>query len=175
MGRRDQNPEPRTDTRATAPAPPLSITRGPGVPADTESILHALPAWFGDQDALRQYVETSAQYDTFTAHLNGRAVGLLSLEPVDASTAEIHLMAVHADHRATGVGTQLLHAAQQHLASAGLNALQVKTLSTRSPDPHYAQTRRFYNARGFQPVQELPGVWGPHTPCLLMSKALALG
>ncbi len=47
----------------------------------------------------------------------------------------------------------------------------MKTLGPSRPDPNYARTRLFYEACGFQPVEELHGLWGD-TPCLLMLKTL---
>ena len=48
----------------------------------------------------------------------------------------------------------------------------MKTLAPSDPDPSYAATRAFYAAVGFLPLEELPQVWGPQNPCLLMVKAL---
>jgi hypothetical protein len=50
--------------------------------------------------------------------------------------------------------------------------LHVKTLAPSDPDPGYAATRRFYEATGFVPLEELPQVWGPENPCLLMVRVL---
>jgi hypothetical protein len=50
--------------------------------------------------------------------------------------------------------------------------LHVKTLAPSDPDPNYAATRAFYAAVGFLPLEELPQVWGPDNPCLLMIRAL---
>ena len=39
-------------------------------------------------------------------------------------------------------------------------------------EPWYEQTRRFYEAVGFVPIEELPTPWGVDNRCLLMVKAL---
>jgi hypothetical protein len=47
----------------------------------------------------------------------------------------------------------------------------VKTLSEREPYPPYAETRAFYRANGFEPVEELD-IWGPENPALLLARPL---
>jgi hypothetical protein len=49
--------------------------------------------------------------------------------------------------------------------------VQVKTLGPSRPDANYARTRLFYEASGFQPLEELHGLWGAN-PCLIMIKVL---
>ena len=46
------------------------------------------------------------------------------------------------------------------------------TLAASDPDPNYAATRAFYAALGFLPLEELPQVWGPENPCLLLVRTL---
>ena len=55
----------------------------------------------------------------------------------------------------------------------GVRYLTVKTLAADHPDPHYAATRRFYEALGFEPLEVFPTLWDADTPCLLMLKCLA--
>lgn len=56
-------------------------------------------------------------------------------------------------------------------SDAGGFRLEVKTLGASRPSPEYAATRAFYGALGFQPVEELHGLW-PGNPCLVMVKPL---
>jgi hypothetical protein len=39
--------------------------------------------------------------------------------------------------------------------------------------PDYARTRRFYESRGFRPLEEIKGFWNEENPCLIMVKHLA--
>lgn len=55
-----------------------------------------------------------------------------------------------------------------------MTLLEVKTVGPSQPDLNYARTRLFYQATGFQPVEELRGLWGD-TPCLIMIKTLIPG
>jgi len=62
-------------------------------------------------------------------------------------------------------------AAEAYLRDRGVEYLQVKTLGPSDPDPGYARTRAFYEARGFVPLEELHGLWEDN-PCLLLVKRL---
>ena len=55
--------------------------------------------------------------------------------------------------------------------SRGVRLLEVKTLGPSHPDAGYALTRRFYEKRGFLPLEETD-LWGEGTPCLIMVKPL---
>ena len=49
--------------------------------------------------------------------------------------------------------------------------LTVKTLGPSRPSKEYDDTRHFYAACGFLPVEEFLDLW-PDNPCLLMAKPL---
>jgi GNAT superfamily N-acetyltransferase len=80
-------------------------------------------------------------------------------------------MGVRRARHGQGLGTELLRAAEDYLRSRGVEYLQVKTLGPSWPDPGYERTRRFYEARGFVPLEELHGLW-EHNPCLILVKRL---
>lgn len=65
-----------------------------------------------------------------------------------------------------------MHALEADLTADGVELLQVKTLGASHPDAGYKLTRQFYAAMGFQPLEEMIGVWGPQNPCLIMVKRL---
>src|SRR5262249_54767667 len=89
------------------------------------------------------------------------------------SAAEIYLMAVdRASHRC-GVGRALVEALERDLRADGVRLLQVKTLGPTDPDVGYQGTRQFYTSLGFEPLEELVGLW-PGNPCLIMVKTLTL-
>jgi GNAT superfamily N-acetyltransferase len=71
-----------------------------------------------------------------------------------------------------GVGSALLAAAEAALRQGGIEYLQVKTLGPSRESEGYAATRRFYEARGFVPIEEFPDLW-PGNPCLLLVKKLS--
>lgn len=85
--------------------------------------------------------------------------------------SEVYVMGVHPDRHGQGLGTAVLAAAEDYLRGEGVDYLQVKTLGPSHPDEGHERTRRFYEARGFVPLEELHGLW-EHNPCLLLVKRL---
>jgi GNAT superfamily N-acetyltransferase len=81
-------------------------------------------------------------------------------------------MAVEPELRRHGVGRALVEALERDLVADGVKLLQVKTLGPSYPDTGYEQTRRFYRGMGFEPLEEIIGLW-PGNPCLIMVKVLA--
>jgi hypothetical protein len=59
------------------------------------------------------------------------------------------------------------------LARAGVEFLQVKTLSASDPDEGYQKTRAFYLSYGFRSLEEFPDLWSPQNPALQMIKVVA--
>jgi len=101
-----------------------------------------------------------------------RVLGLLAVAVHSAHAAEIHVVGVLPHRHRAGVGSALLAAAEGWLREQGVRYLTVKTLSGTHPDAGYAGTRAFYEAAGFVPLLELPALWGPDNPCLVMLKTL---
>ena len=66
----------------------------------------------------------------------------------------------------------MLRHVEARLRRDGVEYLQVKTLSASRPDEGYAQTRRFWLACGFVPLEEFPTLWDPANPALQLVKAL---
>lgn len=145
----------------------------PGDHDTCAALLAALPDWFGLPDANAEYARAVEQLPTFTAvddHEN--TVGLLSIKCHFEYAAEIYLIAVRPEHHRAGVGRALVDAAETWLRGRHVRFFQVKTLSPRREDAFYARTRRFYEALGFHPFEEMPTLWGERNPCLIMIKSL---
>jgi GNAT superfamily N-acetyltransferase len=132
-------------------------------------VLAALPDWFGIEEAVDSYVRDVAALQTFAA---GRD-GFLALKQHTDAAAEISVMGVRPESRGRGLGTALLEAAEPFLRAREVEYLQVKTLGPSQPSEHYAETRSFYAARGFRPLEELTAIWGEENPCLIMVKSLS--
>jgi hypothetical protein len=60
----------------------------------------------------------------------------------------------------------------ESILGLGVEYLQVKTLGPSHPSRGYAATRRFYEALGFRPLEEIHGLWAEDNPCLLLVKRL---
>ena len=148
----------------TAPAPGLSAICDP--------ILRALPAWFGLERAVQQYIHDIEIMPTILASVNGQTLGFLTLKIHNPHAAEIHVMGVRPEAHHQGIGRAMLERAEGYLRHQGIEYFQVKTLSAVHPDTGYAKTRAFYQAMGFRSLEELPDFWDAENPCLMMIKKL---
>ncbi len=142
-------------------SPSTSVAREPADPAVVESLLRSLPA-----------CSASKQRSSGTSPPWPGSRPTWPATPTPCA-AELHLMAVDPAHHRAGIGRALLRAAETDLAADGVHLVQVKTLGPSRADPNYARTRMFYEACGFQPLEEIHGLWGDN-PCLIMVKTLAL-
>lgn len=140
-----------------------------------EAVLRPLPQWFGIEDALRMYVEDTARRPTFAFSESGAVVAFMSLKQHFPGSWEIHCVAVHANARNRGHGTALLRHVEQWLAGQGVKYLQVKTVAHTSKSVAYAETREFYLAKGFAPLEIFPLLWAPQNPALQLIKVLHAG
>jgi GNAT superfamily N-acetyltransferase len=129
-------------------------------------VLGALPGWFGIEQAVTDYVRAVAELPTFAV---GRDA-FLALKLHTPAAAEIYVMGVLPERQGEGVGTALVHAAEEFLRARGIEYLQVKTLAPSHPSRHYARTRDFYKSCGFRPLEELRAIWDESNPCLIMIK-----
>lgn len=137
-----------------------------------EPILRALPDWFGIEEAIVHYVKEIEQLPTFTAQVEGRAVGFLSIKQHYLYAAEMYVMGVLPAYHRAGMGRALVRSAEEYLRAKGVAYLQVKTLGPSHPDRFYARTRAFYEAMGFRPLEEFSQIWDAANPCLIMVKGL---
>jgi GNAT superfamily N-acetyltransferase len=137
-------------------------------------ILGSLPEWFGIPEAVDSYVEAVESLPVLAAFTGDEAIGFLALKEQTTAAWEALVLGVKRQWHRTGCGRALFEAAEQRLAERGVPFLTVKTLAASHPDENYRKTRRFYEAIGFAPVEVLPSLWDPRTPCLLMIKPIEL-
>ena len=138
-------------------------------------ILRGLPEWFGIEEATEAYIRSVRELETWAAWLDDRPAGFVSLKRHGSRSAEIYVMGVRRDAHRRGIGSALLAAAEQEAAQTGVQFMQVKTLGPSRPSRGYDATRRFYDARGYVPLEELFGIWQEDNPCLLLVKRLNQG
>jgi GNAT superfamily N-acetyltransferase len=137
-----------------------------------QSILDALPHWFGIPASVADFVAVADRAPSVIANADGRDVGITTLRSHSRYSAEVYVMGVLPEYRRKGIGWEMLEAAEASLASSGVEFLQVKTLSPSKPDAGYEQTRAFYLAFGFRPLEEFPLLWDADNPALQMVKAI---
>lgn len=171
----------RTGRRASASDAPAPATSGPRVQVvgpslqrerDVEAVLRSLPQWFGIEHALVAYAADSATLPTFAAEVDGKLVGFLSLKQHFPASWEVHGMAVMAGLRNQGLGSLLLQHAERHVIQQGGRYLQVKTVAETRAGAPYTETRTFYQAQGFTPLEIFPTLWDANNPALQLVKAL---
>ncbi|HUC04129.1 MAG TPA: GNAT family N-acetyltransferase [Acidimicrobiales bacterium] len=136
-------------------------------------ILATLPHWFGITESVEHYVDVAEREETMVASIGGRDVGFATLVHHSPHAAEIYVMGVVPEHHRAGIGRMLLECVETDLARAGVEFLQVKTLSPRRPDEGYERTRAFYFAHGFVVFEELPELWDSSNPALVLVKKVA--
>ena len=137
------------------------------------AILGTLPTWFGIRESVEDYVSVADRSATVIASIDGEDVGFLTLVHHSPYASEVYVMAILPGHHRRGIGRTMLKHAEDTLGRAGVEFLQVKTLSAKHPDEGYERTRAFYLAYGFRPLEEFPNLWGPEHPALQLIKAVA--
>ena len=147
---------------------------GPAISRESEceAVLRTLPKWFGIEPALLMYSRDSGLMPTFALVESDAMVGFLTLQEHFPTSWEIHCVAIKADARGQGHGSRLLAHAESWLACKGVRYLQVKTVAGTSASLAYAQTRKFYERRGFIPLEIFPTLWDARNPALQCIKAL---
>jgi GNAT superfamily N-acetyltransferase len=140
--------------------------------AECEAVLRSLPEWFGIEESLLMYARDSALMPTFGVEDEAGLAGFITLRQHFPDAWEIHCIAVKASSRKQGFGTLLLTHAEKWLDSRDVRFLQVKTIAASHASAHYEQTRAFYLARGYTPLEVFPTIWHPSNPALQLIKAL---
>lgn len=134
-----------------------------------EGILRALPEWFGIEQSLKNYVQTSADLPFWAAYDGEKAIGFLALRQTGKTASEVFVMGVAPEYHGKGLGRQLMQAAEQNARSRGIRYLQVKTVQV-GHYPLYDATNRFYQAMGFEELECIPELWDEANPCQIYVK-----
>jgi GNAT superfamily N-acetyltransferase len=155
--------------------PVWRVASGEPAPDAVERLLRRLPGWFGIESSVLEYVAASQTLPAYLAWPDGKQAAqpsgaLLAVRHFPAS-AEIYLLAVDPAWHRCGAGRALVTALEADLIPHGVEFLQVKTQGPTRPDAGYEKTRQFYTGVGFQPLEEIHGLW-PGIPCLIMIKSL---
>jgi len=152
----------------------LIAIEGPSIGAAPlcEPILRSLPDWFGIEEDISKYLADIDRLPTFLALSGDKVLGFLTLKQHYPRSAEILVMGSLTEVHRQGIGRALVERAEAWLLDQGVDYLQVKTLGPSRPDPGYVITRAFYQALGFEPLEEFKQIWDENNPCLVLVKKL---
>lgn len=132
-------------------------------------VLHALPNWFGIESSIQDYGRDLQTLDGFVAEDEGTVAGFVGLKRYGLHAIEINVIGIHPSHRNRGIGSRLLHTVETESVTDQTKLLHMKTLAPSHPDPWYAETRAFWEAKGYIPM-DAHLLWGPEDPCQVMVK-----
>jgi ribosomal protein S18 acetylase RimI-like enzyme len=128
---------------------------------DASAILglaRSLEKWFGSV-GLAQIARDLESHKGYVAVREGRLLGFVTWTPVDETMAELSWIGIAEDVQHEGVGTALLSALTSRLRRDGFHDLTVSTIADSFDFEPYAETRRFYRARGFKDYRVDPRYW----------------
>jgi len=148
----------------------VEVTQNKG--ALCAEILVTLPHWFGIPASNEAYIRDVEAMPMFAVFDGDKPLGFIALGHPTPFAIEIHVFGVRPELHRSGIGRALVERAEGFAHKARVPFMTVKTLSSRAPDEGYAKTRAFYTAMGFLPIDELPDLWDPGNPALLMLKML---
>jgi len=138
------------------------------------TVLRALPNWFGNEDAIVKYANDARDMPFYCAYDDHNPVGFVSIKVHNPHTADIYVIGILQPHHGQGIGRKLIEICENFCRTHGMEFLTVKTLADTHPDPYYAKTRMFYETMGFKPLEIFPLHWDESSPCLLMAKQIQL-
>ncbi len=136
----------------------------PSDAAACDAIIRRLPAFFGHQGGIAACAQAVRTESGWVAVEDGGVVGFATWTLRTAVSAEITWMAVDPDRRHCGIGTAILAALLVDLQARGVAVVLVMTAATADS---YAATRRFWQARRFLPLLDLP-LWETDQALLLV-------
>jgi GNAT superfamily N-acetyltransferase len=131
-------------------------------------IIRGLPDYF-TADVPARVERDAASHQAWVITHSGAVTGFAVAARKSPGGAEILWIAVDAARRGHGHGTRLLGHVLDHLATAGISVVEVKTLDRSSGYHPYEATRAFWERNGFvqvDTIDPLPG-WQPGNPAAI--------
>ncbi|MGI9036466.1 MAG: GNAT family N-acetyltransferase [Pyrinomonadaceae bacterium] len=127
--------------------------------------------WFGIEESILEYERNLANFDGYVAEIETIIVGFAALKRYGGYAIEIDVIGVKPELRRKGIGKKLLAHVESNAVNSLTKFLHTKTLAPSNPDPNYAETRAFWEANGYIPM-DAHKLWGPENPCQVMVKLL---
>ncbi|MCL2564369.1 MAG: GNAT family N-acetyltransferase [Defluviitaleaceae bacterium] len=137
-----------------------------------DKILHALPDWFGNENAIQNYIKISAELPFWGVFDKKEAVGFLAMKPHNSLHAELCVMGILTEYHHMSIGRGLFNTFQNYCINNNYKYISVKTLDSSINYEPFNKTRKFYKAMGFLPFEVNQTAWDAENPCLIMIKDL---
>lgn len=139
----------------------------------TREILEKLPKWFGNKQALDDYVEKVKSFPYWAAlDTEKNCIGFFSVKIHYSHTGEIFVCGVIPEYHRNGIGKAIYKEIEKFFLKNGCKYVIVKTLSETAVYEPYDLTRKFYKDIGFESLITLTEMWDEDNPCLIMFKSL---
>jgi len=136
----------------------------------TNLIMRKLPAWFGNEKAIQDYVNTVHDNPFWAAFDNKNCIGFISGKIHYNRTGDIYVFGVDPDYHGKGIGTLLYKELERYCIENNCEYIIVKTLSEIAEYQPYLETIKFYRKMGFKELLTLTEMWDKENPCLIMIK-----
>lgn len=114
-----------------------------------------LPEYFGLPDANEHYAVGVRSRTNFSAKIDEKYIGLISIDFPYPKNCNIYWMAVLRDFQRQGVGHRLIEDACKFAKENGATMITVETLAPFESDENYLKTYQFYQSVGFLPLLNL--------------------
>jgi GNAT superfamily N-acetyltransferase len=138
-----------------------------------DSILRALPDWFGIESSIVDYVMNVQAMPFYAAYDSNTPVGFVALKEHNPYTAEVCVMGILSQYHRQGIGMKLIECCESFCRENKIEFLTIKTLDESRESRSYEKTRMFYFKAGFRPLEVFPLHRDEDNPCLLMAKYIS--
>ena len=126
-----------------------------------------------NKEGLESIKKDVTNHVLFGAYVGNEMIGFTTYKELNPKAIEITWTAVKPKYQSKGVGSKLVLDSLKQMGDK-YKVCEVKTLSSKHPDPGYKRTRDFYRRLGFIPLETIhpyPG-WGEKNPCQIFVKFL---
>ena len=129
-----------------------------------------MPAWFGVESSIVDYVEQVQTMPFYAAYNNDVVIGFVAIKVHNQYTSEICVMGILKEFHRKGIGKSLIKYCEDYCKKNKMEFLTVKTLDVSRESKSYEKTRLFYQMNGFKPLEVFPLLWDKDNPCLFLAK-----
>lgn len=88
-----------------------------------DSILRALPNWFGIEESIIDYTNQVKEMSFCSAFVDGELVGFVAIKDHNSYTSEICVMGILTDFHRQGIGKELIHWCENYCINVLVHAI----------------------------------------------------